>query len=118
MSAKTNTEFGYISIDDNVIATIAGLSAMESYGIVGMASKNATDGFFELLKWDHLSKGIKVYTKEDNVTIDLHVILEYGVKISVVAENIIERVKFTVENLTGLKVDKINVNVQGVRVEK
>ena len=58
------------------------------------------------MKWDYLSKGIKVYTKDDKLTIDLHVILEYGVRISVVAENIIDRVKFNVENLTGLKIDK------------
>lgn len=118
MPAKTSTDLGVISIDDNVIATLAGVSAMESYGIVGMASKNATDGLFELLKWDHLSKGIKVYSKDNNLTIDLHVILEYGVKISVVAENIIDRVKFNVEKLTGMKVDKINIYVQGIRVEK
>ena len=118
MPAKTKTELGTITIDDNVIATLAGVSAMESYGIVGMASKNATDGLFELLKWDVFSKGIKVLTKEDTLTIDLHVILEYGVKISVVAENIIDRVKFNVEKFTGLKVDKINVHVQGIRVEK
>ncbi|MBU5426490.1 Asp23/Gls24 family envelope stress response protein [Tissierella pigra] len=118
MSAKTNTEYGVISIDDNVIATLAGISAMESYGIVGMASKNATDGLFELLKSDYLAKGIKVYTKDEKLTIDLHVILEYGVRISVVAENIIERVKFNIENLTGLKIDQINVHVQGIRVGK
>lgn len=118
MPAKTNTDLGTISIDDNVIATIAGVSAMESYGIVGMASKNATDGLFELLKWDHLTKGIKVYSKDNILTIDLHVILEYGVKISVVADNIIERVKFNVEELTGQKIDNINVFVQGIRVGK
>lgn len=118
MPAKVHADLGNINIDDNVIATIAGISAMESYGIVGMASKNATDGLFELLKMDNLAKGIKVYTKENAIIIDLHVILEYGVKISVVAENIIDRVKFNVENQTGLKVEKINVNVQGIRVEK
>ncbi|MBC8590467.1 Asp23/Gls24 family envelope stress response protein [Wansuia hejianensis] len=118
MPAKTNTELGTISIDDSVIATLAGISAMESYGIVGMASKNATDGLFELLKWDYLSKGVKVYSKDNALSIDLHVILEYGVKISVVAENIIDRVKFSVENLTGHKIEKINVYVQGIRVQK
>lgn len=118
MPARTNTEYGYINIDDDVIATIAGLSAMESYGIVGMASKNATDGFFELLKWDNVSKGVKIYAEENEVSIDLHVILEYGVKISVVAENIISKVKFNIENLTGLKVNKVNLYVQGIRVEK
>lgn len=118
MPTKSNTDLGTISIEDNVIATIAGVSAMESYGIVGMASKNATDGLFELLKWDSLTKGIKVYSNNDLLTIDLHVILEYGVKISTVADNIIEKVKFSVENLTGQNVDKINVFVQGIRVGK
>lgn len=118
MPAKTNNEYGHINIDDNVIATVAGLSAMEGYGIVGMASKNATDGFFELLKRENLSKGVKIVTKGSNVIINLHVILEYGVRISVVAENIIEKVKFNVENLTGLTVDEVNIYVQGIRVEK
>ncbi|MGO1469288.1 MAG: Asp23/Gls24 family envelope stress response protein [Tissierella sp.] len=118
MPTKTNTEMGTISIDENVIATLAGVSAMESYGIVGMASKNATDGLFELLKWDSLTKGIKVYLKENKLNIDLHVILQYGVKISVVAKNIIERVKFNVEKLTGQKIDSINIYVQGIRVQK
>ena len=118
MPAKETNEYGLISIDNNVIARLAGISAMESYGIVGMASKDATDGFFELLKWDHLTRGIKVYSKDNTLIIDLHVILEYGVKISVVAKNIIDRVKFNVENVTGMTIDKINVYVEGIRVEK
>lgn len=118
MPAKETNKYGLISIDNNVIARLAGISAMESYGIVGMASKDATDGLFQLLKWDHLTKGIKVYSKDNTLTIDLHVILEYGIKISVVAKNIMDRVKFNGENLTGMTVDKINVYVEGIRVEK
>ena len=118
MAAKVKKDLGYISIDDNVIATIAGLSAMESYGIVGMASKNTTDGIFELLKWENLAKGIKVSTKNNTVLVDLFVILEYGVRIPVVAKNIVEKVKFNVENLTGLEVSEVNVFVQGIRVQK
>lgn len=118
MPMTVNTKLGNINVSENVIAVIAGISAMESYGIVGMAAKNAKDGFFELLKWDSLTRGIKVYTKDEMLIIDLHVILEYGVKISVVADNIIERVKFNVEKLTGQKVDEINVLVQGIRVGK
>lgn len=118
MPARDKNQYGYIDIDDNVIATIAGLSAMESYGIVGMASKKATDGIFELLKKENLSRGVKVYTDNNEVVIDLHVILQYGIRISVVAENIIEKVKFNVENLTGLKVRQVNIYVQGIRVEK
>src|SRR5699024_9148278 len=112
MVAKVKQDLGYISIDDNVIATLAGLSAMVSYGIVGMASKNTTAGLFELIKRKNLVKGIKVNTKDNRVLVDLFVILEYGINISVVAENIIEKVKFNVENLTGLEVEKVNVFVQ------
>lgn len=60
-----------------------------------------------MLKWDNLSKGgVKVYTNGHEVEIDLHVILQYGMRISIVAENIIEKVRFNVENLTGLTVKK------------
>lgn len=116
MPTNMITKYGDISIDPSVIAKIAGISAMESYGIVGMASKNAADGLFELLRWDNLSKGIKVIMEDTEVTIELHVILEYGVRISVVAENIIDRVKFNVENMTGIKIDNVNVHVEGIRV--
>lgn len=118
MPGKFKTNLGSVSIDDNVVATIAGLSAMECYGIVGLASKNATDGFFEMVKWENLSKGVKIISQENEVNIDLHVILQYGVRISVVAGNIIEKVKYNVENLTGLKVGNINVYVQGINVQK
>ncbi len=118
MSVKIINENGSLLIDDQVIATIAGVSAMECYGIVGMASKNATEGFFELVKKEQLTRGIKVNVKENKVILDLHVIVQFGVKVSVVAENIISKVKYNVENFTGLEVEKVNIYVQGVRVQK
>ena len=117
MPAIINSELGSIVIDNSVIANIAGISAMESYGIVGMASKNAADGIFEILKFENLSKGIKVNTENSQINIELHVVLEYGVKISVVGQNIIERVKFNIENLTGLTIDNIEVLVEGIRLK-
>lgn len=117
MPAIINSDLGNIIIDNNVFATIAGISAMESYGIVGMASKNATDGIFELLRFDNLSKGVKVSAENGEINIELHVILEYGVRISTVGQNIIDRVKFNIENLTGLAIENIEVLVEGVRVK-
>ncbi|MGO1581334.1 MAG: Asp23/Gls24 family envelope stress response protein [Peptoniphilaceae bacterium] len=117
MSANIITKSGNIIIENNVLAIIAGISAMESYGIVGMASKSATDGILEILKFDNLSKGIKINTESDEINIELHVVLEYGVKISTVGENIIDRVRFNVENLTGLRINNIEVLVEGIRVE-
>lgn len=117
MSANINTNLGKVVIENNVIAHIAGISAMESYGIVGMGSKNATDGLLQIFKFDNLAKGIQVYSEEGVLNITLHVVLEYGVRISTVGNNIIDRVKFNVENLTGLTVDKIEVLVEGIRTE-
>ncbi|NLY20036.1 MAG: Asp23/Gls24 family envelope stress response protein [Tissierellia bacterium] len=118
MSAEIVNDLGKVIIEDSVIASIAGIAAMQSYGIVGMASKNAKDGIFELLRFDFMSKGIDVEVVDNSINLDLHVILEYGVKISVVAQNIIDNVKFNVESITGLRVDNINVLVQGIRVDK
>jgi uncharacterized alkaline shock family protein YloU len=118
MPVKIKNEIGAISIEDSVFASLAGMSAMESYGIVGMATKDAKDGLFKLLKSDLLTKGIKIYIKDNSITIDMYVILEYGVKISTVCKNIINSVKFNIESSTGFKVDKVNVFVQGIRIEK
>ena len=118
MSVNMLNENGNITIDDQVFATLAGLAAMECYGVVGMASRNATQGIFELLKREQLTKGIKVTTVDDKINIDLYIVLQYGVKISVVSENIISRIKYSVETFSGVSVENVNIFVQGVRVQK
>lgn len=116
MEVKRSNSLGEITISNEVIATLAGISAMESYGVVGMASKKATDGLAELLGWENLTRGVRVSTQEDRVFIDLFIIVEYGVSINTVATNVIERAKYNVENLTGVTVERVNVTVHGVRV--
>ncbi len=111
-----NNENGNIIYSDEVIANIVGISTMECYGVVGMASKSPKDGLWELLKGENLSKGVKVNCKDEILNIEIYIIVEYGTKISVIANNIIQKVKYNIENLTGLKVSTITVNVQGVRV--
>ncbi|MGL4731599.1 MAG: Asp23/Gls24 family envelope stress response protein [Clostridium sp.] len=116
MKANITNQVGNIYYSEDVLANIAGVSTMECYGVVGMASKNAKDGFWELLKAENLGKGVKVNMKNDSLTIELYIIVEYGTKISVIANNIIQKVKYNMENFTGLKVSQVIVNVQGVRV--
>ena len=116
MGATTSNSLGELTITDEVIATLAGISAIESYGIVGMAAKKATDGLVELLGWENLTRGVRVSTQDDRIFIDLFIIVEYGVSIITVAKNVIDRVKYNVENLTGMIVEKVNVTVHGVRV--
>ena len=110
-------ENGYIHYSDEVLAKIVGLSTMECYGVVGMVSKNATEGFWELMRVENLSKGVKLtLTEDEKLNIELFVMVEYGTKISVTANNIVQKVRYNVENFTGLKVSSITVNVQAVRV--
>ncbi len=117
MAGKLVNEYGNIHIDSEVIARIAGLAAIECYGIVGMAAKNVKDGLVQLLKKESLTKGIHVHIHENKVSLDFHIIVEYGTKISAIADNLIDTVKYKVEQCIGLEVDKINIFVEGVRVD-
>jgi len=116
VGAKIVNELGVIEITDEVLSILAGITAIECYGIVGMASKRATDGLVELLGRDNLSRGVRVHTQGDEIIIDIFIIVEYGISIAAVAKNVIDTVKYNVETLTGLKVNKVNITVEGVRV--
>ena len=119
MAARVITSIGTILIENEVIARIAGTAAMECYGVVGMAAINVKDGFVQLLLGDSLTKGIKVETTEDDkVVLDFHIVVEYGTKISAIADNLMSTVKYKVEDTLGVQVDHINVFVEGVRVDK
>ena len=116
-SGVMNTKLGNVQIDKEVIAKYAGSSAVECFGIVGMATVNVKDGFAKLLKRESLTHGVEVNVTEDNkITIDLHIIVSYGVSISAVTENLISNVKYKVEEFAGLPVERVCVYVEGVRV--
>lgn len=99
MSAKLENQYGTISIENEVIARVAGLTALDCYGIVGMAAKNVKDGIVQLLKRESLTKGIKISVNEDKISIDMHIIVEYGTNITAIAENTISTVKYKVETV-------------------
>ncbi len=116
-SGIMNTSFGNVQIDSDVIAKYAGSSAIECFGVVGMASVNMKDGLARLLKRESLKHGVGVaISYENRITIDLHIIVSYGVSISAVADNLIGNVKYKIEEFAGLPVERINVFVEGVRV--
>ena len=117
MFAKIKNENGTIAISGEVVARIAGLSASECYGIVGMAAKSMKDGLVRLLKKESMSKGVRLHIDADNrLTVDLHIIVEYGTNINAIAETLISNVKYRVEDQAGLTVSAVNVFVEGVRV--
>ena len=117
MQGQMETKYGKITIDTDVIATYAGSVAVECFGIVGMAAVNVKDGLVKLLKKDYLNHGISVnIDEENNISLDFHVIVSYGISIEAVAANLMETVKYKVSSFTGLTVDTINIYVEGVRV--
>ena len=106
-----------IKISNDVIAVIAGVAASEVPGVSAMAG-GLTGGRTEALKGKkNLAKGIKVEATEKIAKIDVNIIVEYGSRITDVAFEIQNRVKKSVESMTGLKVEEVNVHVQGVNTE-
>ena len=106
-----------LNISEEVIAIIAGIAAGEVSGVAGM-SLGFVDGVSEMFGKKKYSKGVKVEIDQDSVIIDIYVIVAYGVRIPDVAWSIQNSVKTSVENMTGLTVKAVNINVQGVNFEK
>ena len=114
--SSINTHMGNITINTEVIAQYAGSVAVECFGIVGMAGINVKDGLVRILKKESITRGIEVTINNNKLTLDFHVIVAYGVSIATVSDNLIETVKYKGETFTGMKIDKINIHVEGVRV--
>lgn len=113
IAREEKTGLGSIRIADEVVKVIAGLAAIENKGVAGM-SGGLVGGIAEMLGRKNLSKGIKVEVGEKEAAVDLHVIMEYGVRIPDVSAKIQESVKDAIERMTGLAVIEVNVNVQGI----
>ena len=109
--------WGTIDISKEVIANLTGIATTGCFGIVGMVSSRIlSDGITEILGREALSKGVEIVIKEDKLLIKVNVVVSYGVKVPAIADNVIERVKYTVETHTGLTVDRVEINVRGIRV--
>lgn len=107
-----------LNISEDVIGIIAGLAASEVEGIAGM-TLGFVDGINQILGTNKkYSKGVKIELDGKKVTIDLFVNVKYGVRIPDIAWAAQNAVKDSVENMTGLEVSSVNINVQGITFEK
>ena len=116
MDCKFKTELGTVTVSEDVLLKVAGYTALECYGIVGMAAKRSTDGIVQLLGRENLGRGVRVRANDDSVNVDLFVVVEYGISIGVVAAAIIDTVKYKIEHLTGIRVNHVSVSVEDIRV--
>ena len=108
-----STSLGRITISGDVVAQIVGHTAAQCYGVVGMSARGGRVG--RLLARDRLKQGIAVAGGADGLTIDLHVVVEYGLNLAEVAATIRSRVSYEVERLTGLTVSAVEVHIENVR---
>lgn len=115
----TNVEIAAnLNISEDVIGIIAGLAASEVDGIAGM-SLGFVDGINQILGGNKkYAKGVKIELDGKKVTVDLYVNVKYGVRIPDIAWSAQNAVKKSVENMTGLDVAAVNINVQGIIFDK
>ncbi len=117
MKGTIISKLGQIEISSDVIAAYAGTTAVECSGIVGMAKVPMKGGgFARILKKESLTKGVSLVINGSEIELDFHVIIAYGVSIRAVADNLMENVRYKLEEFTGMKVLKIRIYVEGVRV--
>lgn len=116
MPINTKNKFGEIKISDDAVASLAGSTICECYGIVGVISKTLVkDRYNDFLKKENYSKGVVITRKKDQLFIDIYVIVSAGVKISEVVFEAQKRVKYTVEKALNMDVTEVNVHVEGVK---
>lgn len=118
-NVKTDSALGIVKISDEVVSVIAGIAAEEIDGIIELP-QGVGNNISQILKGkkNNLGKSVKVTLVEDKAIIDLSVAVEYGVKIPDVVNSVQENVKKTVETITGLNVEAVNISVQNIYVPK
>jgi len=115
MKTADSAPHGSILISPRAIATIAYQATVESYGVVGLASKNVLDGFTNLIVKDP-THGVEVDYEGDAIIVDIYIVVEYGTNINTVAGSVANTVRFHLERSLGLPIREVNVRVQGLRV--
>ncbi len=105
---------GKIEVLPNAIYTIATKAISECYGVVGVAAPRLRHGQAVLLPAEQINQGVRVRVVNNQIIIEVYVVLEYGLRLSEIAHNIMSSVKFSIEKMLGIPVAQVNVNIQGL----
>ncbi len=117
MENKINANIGEVQIADDVVAIIAGIAATEVQGVASMAG-NITKEIISKLGMKNLSKGVKVTVGNNDVVVDVSINIAYGYSVPEVSKKVQEKVKTAIENMTGLTVTEVNIQIAGVAIEE
>ena len=114
---KDGNNIGKIRIADDVVASIAGIAAIEVKGVSKLTGNISKELVGKLGK-RNLANGVKIMIAEGGVNVDISLELEYGNNIKKVSEEVQSKVKQSIENMTGLTVNVVNVVVSGIKLDK
>ena len=114
---QEDDDFGTVKIADDVVASIAGIAATEVEGVVSIAG-NIGNELKSKMGVKNLAKGVKVEVIGKSVKADIALIVEYGYSIPAISQKVQEKVKSTIENMTGLTVTDVNIRIAGVNMIK
>lgn len=114
----TKKAAGAVSIANDVLADLAGYTALESYGVVGMASPTVADGVAQLLPRQKLRKGVKIVTSDEGVLADLYVVIEHGTNLAEVSRNLADHVRYVLTDTADVPVAHVEVHVVDVKVRQ
>ncbi len=112
------TPGGKVEIANSAIATIVHEAVLSCYGIVDLAPQSLTSAIGRRLGVSSDARGIRIDVEDNRVSIELSVVMEYGIPIFTVASNVMEAVKFQVERVLGMDVERVNVNVDGLHMSQ
>ncbi len=112
MEEQNKLQQGTLKVSDDVIATVARLAAIEVEGVDSLA--NASVSFKQLLLKPDKNNSVKVKLSGDVVEISISILVKFGNKVTTVAENIQNRIKAYVQNMTGITVSRVNVSIAGI----
>lgn len=107
---------GKLHVANDVLADMVGHAAMECYGVVGMVAPNAADGIAKILPPSRLRRGITIDNADDGIRVNLYIVVEYGTNMNAVSQNLIDTVRFVLENQARVPVESIDVHVQDMKV--
>jgi uncharacterized alkaline shock family protein YloU len=107
---------GAVAVTNEAVAHVVGLTVLECYGVVGMAATSLTQGVARLLTRDRLTQGVSVRRNGGGgLSIDLYVVVEFGLNLADIAANVRSRVQYQVEKLTQMPVHSLQIHIQGVK---
>jgi uncharacterized alkaline shock family protein YloU len=112
---EETTTLGTIHVSPNALATIAYHATLTSYGVVGLAPKNLAEGLAATITRVP-AHGVLVRYNGEEIDIDVHIVIEYGTRVTSVADSVANAVRYQVEKALGLPIHHVNVHIQGLRV--